>query len=135
MRPYIYECSYSCCGLLVAVLACISCVICCRVGNGMTDAELQTVREKLNPYFVPFAQKPKNYKVTNSRKTQPDMWVKDVSKSIVLQACLQNSLGTLRIQLIEHLDLTIGLDTLHMLQCIYWLDCVHLIIRTEGLST
>ena len=80
-------CHYSCCGLLVAVLACISCVSCCRVGNGMTDAELQTVREKLNPYFVPFAQKPKNYKVTNSRKTQPDMWVKDVSKSIVLQVC------------------------------------------------
>ncbi|DBA75732.1 TPA: hypothetical protein ACH3X1_010149 [Trebouxia sp. C0004] len=57
----------------------------CKVGNGMTDAELQTVREKLNPYFVPFAQKPRNYKVTNSRKTQPDMWVKDVAKSIVLQ--------------------------------------------------
>ncbi|DBA86388.1 TPA: hypothetical protein ACH3X2_005613 [Trebouxia sp. C0005] len=57
----------------------------CKVGNGMTDAELQTVRDKLDPYFVPFAQKPKNYKVTNSRKTQPDMWVKDVSKSIVLQ--------------------------------------------------
>lgn len=51
----------------------------------MTDAELQTVREKLNPYFVPYAQKPKNYKHTTSRKTQPDMWVKDVSKSIVLQ--------------------------------------------------
>ena len=56
-----------------------------RVGNGMTDAELQTVREKLNPYFVPDAQKPKNYKHTTSRKTQPDMWVKDVSKSIMLQ--------------------------------------------------
>ena len=51
----------------------------------MTDAELQTVREKLNPYFVPYSQKPKNYKVTNSKKVQPDMWVKDVSKSIVLQ--------------------------------------------------
>lgn len=51
----------------------------------MTDAELQTVREKLNPYFVPYAQKPKNYKHTSSKKTQPDMWVKDVSKSIVLQ--------------------------------------------------
>jgi hypothetical protein len=58
----------------------------------MTDAELQTVREKLNPYFVPFAQKPKNYKVTNSRKTQPDMWVKDVSKSVVLQVCLTTQL-------------------------------------------
>lgn len=58
---------------------------CGRVGNGMTDAELQTVREKLNPYFVPYAQKPKNYKVTTSKKVQPDMWVKDVSKSIVLQ--------------------------------------------------
>lgn len=53
----------------------------------MTDAELQTVRDKLNPYFVPFAQKPKNYKVSNSKKSQPDMWVKDVSKSIVLQVC------------------------------------------------
>lgn len=51
----------------------------------MTDAELQTVREKLNPYFVPYAQKPKNYKHTSTKKTQPDMWVKDVSKSIVLQ--------------------------------------------------
>ena len=51
----------------------------------MTDAELQAVREKLNPYFVPYQQKPKNYKTTNSKKTQPDMWVKDVSKSIVLQ--------------------------------------------------
>ena len=60
-------------------------IICCRVGNGMTDAELQTAREKLNPYFVPYAQKPKNYKHTSSKKTQPDMWVKDVSKSIVLQ--------------------------------------------------
>ena len=59
--------------------------VCCRVGNGMTDAELQTVRDKLNPYFVPYAQKPKSYKHTNSKKTQPDMWVKDVSKSIVLQ--------------------------------------------------
>lgn len=54
----------------------------------MTDAELQTVREKLNPYFVPYAQKPKNYKHTSSKKTQPDMWVKDVSKSIVLQVRL-----------------------------------------------
>lgn len=62
--------------------------VCSRVGNGMTDAELQTVREKLNPYFVPYAQKPKNYKHTNSKKTQPDMWVKDVSKSIVLQVRL-----------------------------------------------
>jgi len=73
------------CGLLVASASLRQ--FCCRVGNGMTDAELQTVRQKLNPYFVPFAQKPKNYKVTNSRKTQPDMWVKDVSKSIVLQVC------------------------------------------------
>ena len=61
----------------------------CRVGNGMTDAELETVREKLNPYFVPYSQKPKNYKVTNSKKVQPDLWVKDVSKSIVLQVSTQ----------------------------------------------
>lgn len=62
-----------------------------RVGNGLTDAELETVREKLKPYFVPYSQKPKNYKVTNSKKVQPDLWVKDVSKSIVLQVSISTN--------------------------------------------
>lgn len=55
----------------------------CRVGTGISDAELKTVRDKLEPYFT--TEKPKNYKVTSSRKVQPDVWIKDVSKSIVLQ--------------------------------------------------
>ena len=46
----------------------------------MTDAELQTVREKLNPYFVPYAQKPKNYKHTMPQKS--------VSNSAMVSAIL-----------------------------------------------
>ncbi len=45
-----------------------------------------------------------------------------------------NALCALRTQLIQHLDLPIGLDTLHMLQCTELLNCEHLIIRTEGLA-
>ncbi len=45
-----------------------------------------------------------------------------------------NALCALRTQLIQHLDLPIGLYTLHMLQCTELLNCEHLIIRTEGLA-
>lgn len=45
-----------------------------------------------------------------------------------------DALGTLRIQCIQHLDLMIGPDTLHMLQCIDWLNCEQLVVKTEGLA-
>ena len=43
-----------------------------------------------------------------------------------------DALGTLKIQVIQYLDPTIGLHTLHMLQCVDWLNCEHLVMELKG---
>ena len=60
----------------------------CRVGTGLTDAERQTVNEKLKPYMLPATKNnvPAAYRITGTKKERPDFWISDYTKSIVLQA-------------------------------------------------
>ncbi|KAL3567082.1 hypothetical protein D5086_032497, partial [Populus alba] len=60
----------------------------CRVGNGLSDEELDTVVSKLKPYFrkneYPKNSPPSFYQVTNNSKERPDVWIENPDKSIIL---------------------------------------------------
>uniref|UniRef100_A0A6N2NFW2 DNA ligase n=1 Tax=Salix viminalis TaxID=40686 RepID=A0A6N2NFW2_SALVM len=60
----------------------------CRVGNGLSDEELDTVVSKLKPYFrkneYPKKSPPSFYQVTNNSKERPDVWIENPDKSIIL---------------------------------------------------
>ncbi|XP_022037760.1 DNA ligase 4 [Helianthus annuus] len=60
----------------------------CRVGTGLSDEELDAVVNKLKPYFrkyeYPKKGPPSYYKVTNSSKERPDVWIDSPEKSIIL---------------------------------------------------
>ncbi|KAJ6673140.1 DNA LIGASE 4 [Salix viminalis] len=59
-----------------------------RVGNGLSDEELDTVVSKLKPYFrkneYPKKSPPSFYQVTNNSKERPDVWIENPDKSIIL---------------------------------------------------
>ncbi|KAJ6857636.1 DNA ligase 4 isoform X1 [Populus alba x Populus x berolinensis] len=59
-----------------------------RVGNGLSDEELDTVVSKLKPYFrkneYPKNSPPSFYQVTNNSKERPDVWIENPDKSIIL---------------------------------------------------
>eukprot|EP00884_Botryococcus_braunii_P020215 jgi/Botrbrau1/6878/Bobra.152_2s0034.1 len=60
----------------------------CRVGIGLDDASLRTIREKLQGNLEEASSKrppPRCYITTGSRDETPNMWVKDPTKSVVLQ--------------------------------------------------
>ncbi|XP_023546648.1 DNA ligase 4 isoform X1 [Cucurbita pepo subsp. pepo] len=60
----------------------------CRVGTGLTDEELDSVVNKLKPYFrkseYPRKTAPSFYQVTNNSKERPDVWIESPEKSIIL---------------------------------------------------
>ncbi|KAI3801600.1 hypothetical protein L1987_29709 [Smallanthus sonchifolius] len=60
----------------------------CRVGTGLSDEELDSVVNKLKPYFrkyeYPKKSPPSCYKVTNNSKERPDVWIDSPEKSIIL---------------------------------------------------
>ena len=66
----------------------------CRVGTGVNDVERKTIDERMKGNLVD--QKgspakyvaPRCYKVTGAKKERPDVWVKDPTRSIVLQVRL-----------------------------------------------
>lgn len=64
------------------------------MGTGVNDVERKTIDERLNGNSVeqkPAPAKyvaPRCYKVTGAKKERPDVWVKDPSRSIVLQVTL-----------------------------------------------
>ena len=66
----------------------------CRVGTGVNDVERKTIDERLDGNRIeqkPAPAKyvaPRCYKVTGAKKERPDVWVKDPSRSIVLQVGL-----------------------------------------------
>ena len=61
----------------------------------MNDVERKTIHERLQGNLVDQGQgryvNPRCYKVTGAKKERPDVWVKDPSRSIVLQASLTHS--------------------------------------------
>ena len=71
----------------------------CRVGTGVNDVERKTIHERLQGNLVDQGQgryvNPRCYKVTGAKKERPDVWVKDPSRSIVLQASLTYSASCL----------------------------------------
>ena len=64
----------------------------CRVGTGVNDMERKTIQERLEGNLVKQEPGkscvPRCYKVTGAKKEQPDVWVKDPSRSITLQVRL-----------------------------------------------
>ena len=134
-RPCSCGCQYSCCGLLVAVLSCISCVLLqggqwhdrCRASDGEGEAE---------PILCALC--------SEAQELQGHQQQEDPARHVG-QGCLQipcapgmfnalDALSALRTQMIQHIDLTIGLDILHMLQCIDQLSYEYLVIRTKELA-
>ncbi|KAJ4963500.1 hypothetical protein NE237_023439 [Protea cynaroides] len=60
----------------------------CRVGSGLSDEELDTLVNKLKPYFrkneYPKKAPPSFYEVTNNSKERPDVWIDSPEKSVIL---------------------------------------------------
>ncbi|KAJ6679150.1 DNA LIGASE 4 [Salix purpurea] len=60
----------------------------CRVGNGLSDEELDTIVSKLKLYLrkngYPKKSPPSFYQVTNNSKERPDVWIESPDKSIIL---------------------------------------------------
>ena len=69
-------------------------IFACRVGTGVNDVERKTIDERMKGNLVdqkgPPAKyvAPRCYKVTGAKKERPDVWVKDPTRSIVLQVRL-----------------------------------------------
>ncbi|CAA6662353.1 unnamed protein product [Spirodela intermedia] len=59
----------------------------CRVGSGLSDEELDSLVNKLKPYFRKneYPKKaPRFYEVTYNSKERPDVWVDSPDKSVIL---------------------------------------------------
>ncbi|KAJ3693458.1 hypothetical protein LUZ60_008938 [Juncus effusus] len=59
----------------------------CRVGTGLSDEELNTLNNKLKPYFMKNEypkRTPKFYEVTNNSKERPDVWIESPDKSVIV---------------------------------------------------
>ncbi|KAJ3698473.1 hypothetical protein LUZ61_002178 [Rhynchospora tenuis] len=59
----------------------------CRVGTGLSDEELNTLVNKLKPYFMKNEypkRTPRFYEVTNNSKERPDVWIESPDKSILV---------------------------------------------------
>lgn len=70
----------------------------CRVGTGVNDAERKTLADRLNPLFVDNVKGrncvPRCYRTTGMPKERPDVWIKDPTRSIVLQVMQRHCLHT-----------------------------------------
>ncbi len=60
-----------------------------RVGTGVNDAERDTLAKRLEPWFVDNIKGkncvPRCYRTTGMPKERPDVWIKDPTRSVVLQ--------------------------------------------------
>ena len=67
------------------------------MGTGVNDVERKTIHERLQGNLVDQGRyvNPRCYKVTGAKKERPDVWVKDPSRSIVLQASHTHSASCL----------------------------------------
>ena len=63
--------------------------ICCRVGTGVNDEDRDTLATRLEPLFVDNVKGkncvPRCYRTTGMPKERPDVWIKDPTRSVVLQ--------------------------------------------------
>jgi ATP-dependent DNA ligase len=62
-----------------------------RVGIGLDNETLRTIREKLKDNWVDAktGRVPRCYRITGSKEEKPNLWVKDPTKSLVLQVSQQ----------------------------------------------
>ncbi|XP_042497376.1 DNA ligase 4 isoform X2 [Macadamia integrifolia] len=70
----------------------------CRVGTGLSDEELDTLVNKLKPYFrrneYPKKAPPSFYDVTHNSKERPDVWIDSPEKSVILS--ISSDIRTIR---------------------------------------